>query len=123
MATFPALKPTARSLLLGDYPQGIFNALSGANVRFLRGTKRIDQRLNLSYQYITETELQLIYTHYAGQEGTLIPFDLPSIVWDGYTSIPVSVVDYEWRYAASFSVDTPSPLRYSLVIELIAAVV
>ena len=69
MATFPALKPTARSLLLGDYPQGIFNALSGANVRFLRGTKRIDQRLNLSYQYITETELQLIYTHYAGKKA------------------------------------------------------
>lgn len=123
MATFPALKPTARSLLLGNYPQGIFNALSGANVRFLKNTKRIDQQLNLNYQHITETELQLIYDHYAGQEGTLIPFDLPAIVWDGYTSIPVSVVDYEWRYASNFSVNTSSPLRYNLVIELIAAVV
>lgn len=123
MATFPALKPTARSLILGNYPQVTFAAVSGVNVRFLQGTKRVDQRLNLSYQYLTETQLQLIYDHYEVQEGTLIAFDLPSIVWSGYTAVPVSAVDYEWRYATSFSVDTPSPLRYSLVIELIAAVV
>jgi hypothetical protein len=123
MATFPALKPISRTLSLGDYPQTIYQAISGVNVRFLRNTKRVDQRLNLGYEYLTETEVQLIYDHYAIQEGTLIPFDLPSEVWAGYTTVPIDVVDYEWRYANSFSVDSSSSLNYNLQIELIASVV
>jgi hypothetical protein len=76
MATYPSLTPSTRSLSYGDYPQGTYEAVSGANVRFKYGSDRVVQRLQLGYQYLAETEMQLLLDHYEGQQGTLIPFAL-----------------------------------------------
>jgi hypothetical protein len=122
MATFPSLTPNSRSLDLGNYPQTVHVATSGINLRFLQGSKRINQILTLGYSQITETDLQLIYTHYETQEGTLVPFDLPAAVWEGYASVPISAVDYNWRYAGTISVDTGSPLRYNVTVQLASVV-
>ena len=118
MATFPALTPNARSLSLGNYPQLEYTGTSGVSVRFLQNTKRVGQRLSLTYQAITEASLQLIYDHYETQQGTLIDFDLPPEVWAGYSSVPISAVDYSWRYAGSFSVEPNTPGRFNVSIEL-----
>ena len=122
MATFPSLTPNSRSLDLGDYPQTVHVAVSGINLRFLQGSKRINQILTLDYSNITETELQLIYAHYETQEGTLVAFDLPAAIWEGYASVPISAVDYNWRYAGAISVDTGSPLRYNVSVPLVSVV-
>ena len=122
MATFPALTPNSRSLDLGDYPQVVHVAVSGINLRFLQGSKRINQILTLGYSNITETDMQSIYTHYETQEGTLVAFDLPAAVWEGYASVPISAVDYNWRYAGTISVDTGSPLRYNVNVQLVSVV-
>ena len=122
MATFPSLTPNSRSLDLGNYPQVVHVAVSGINLRFLQGSKRINQILTLGYSNITETDLQLIYTHYETQEGTLVPFDLPAAVWAGYASVPISAVDYNWRYAGTIAVDTASPLRYNVSVQLVSVV-
>lgn len=118
MATFPALTPSSRSLDYGDYSQSTYEAVSGANVRFKYGTDRLTQRLSLGYQYLTETQMQLLLDHYETQQGTLIPFALSAEVWSGYTTIPVPAVDYEWRYAKPIGVEIASPLRYNTTIEL-----
>ena len=122
MATFPSLTPNSRSLDLGDYPQVVHVAVSGINLRFLQGSKRINQILTLGYSNITETDLQLIYTHYETQEGTLVAFDLPAAVWEGYASVPISAVDYNWRYAGTIAVDTGAPLRYNVSVQLVSVV-
>lgn len=118
MATFPALKPSTRSLSYGDYSQGTYEAVSGVNVRFKYGNDRILQRLSLGYQYLTETEMQQLLDHYEGQQSTLIPFALSAEVWAGYTTPPVAAVDYDWRYAKPIEVEIASPLRYNTTIEL-----
>lgn len=118
MATFPALTPSTRSLVYGDYPQGTFEAVSGANVRFKYGTDRLTQRLTLGYEYLSESEVQQLLDHYEGQQGALIAFALPAEVWAGYATVPVPAVDYEWRYAGSFEVGIASPLRYNTSIDL-----
>lgn len=123
MATFPALKPNSRSLSLGNTPQLEYNAVSGANVRFLQGTKRINQTLKLTYNSITESDLYLIYNHYEVQQGSLLSFPLPSVIWSGYTTIPVSTVDYQWRYEGSFTVAPTTPGRFSLEITLQSAII
>jgi hypothetical protein len=122
MATFPSLTPNSRALDLGDYPQTVHVAVNGINLRFLQGSKRVGQILTLGYSNITETDLQLIYTHYETQEGTLIAFALPAAVWEGYASVPISAVDYNWRYAGTISVDTGSPLRYNVSVQLVSVV-
>ena len=122
MAIFPSLTPNSRSLDLGDYPQVVHVGASGINLRFLQGSKRINQILTLGYFQITETDLQLLYAHYETQEGTLVAFALPSAVWEGYASVPISAVDYNWRYAGTISVDTGSPLRYNVSVQLLSVV-
>ena len=119
MTTFPALEPETRALVYGDYPQNTHEALSG-NVRFLLGTKRLVQRLTITYEYLTETQAQSLLTHFNGQNGTIEPFDLSSQVWAGYSTPPVSSSNYQWRYAQSFQISISSPNRYSTSIELIS---
>lgn len=118
MATFPALRPRTRSLTLGDTPQLEYAGPSGGLVRFKQGTAYIAQRLSLGYEYITESESQQILDHYAGQQGSMIPFDVPAIVWDGYTAAPVDSASYQWRYVGPAEVGIASPKRYNLSIEL-----
>lgn len=118
MATFPSLTPSSRALSYGDYPQLTYQGISGGNVRFKFGSDRVAQRLTLDYQYLTESEMQQLLDHYDGQQGSLVSFALPAAVWAGYTTVPVSAVNYEWRYAGPFQVSVASPLRYSTSIEL-----
>jgi hypothetical protein len=121
MATFPAIEPSTRTLTFGDYPQLTYEGVSGGNVRFLQGSKRISQILSIGYQYLSEADAKLILDHYNNQEGTLLAFDLPLAIWAGYSSPPINSIDYEWRYAGPFEVAIPSPLRYNMTIELLAA--
>ena len=120
MPTFPSLEPETTALGYGDYPQNIHEGLSGGNVRFLLGTKRVFQRLTITYEYLTETEAQSLLTHYNGQNGSIVPFDLSSQVWADYSTPPVSSSSYQWRYAQSFQISLSSPTRYSTSIELIS---
>lgn len=122
MATFPTLEPTTRALVLGDYPQLTYQGASGGEVRFKMATDRVSQRLTLGFEYLTEAEAQLILDHYETQQGSLLQFDLPSIVWSGYSTVPIPAADYEWRYAESFEVGVAAPLRYniSIVLESVA---
>ena len=120
MTTFPALEPETRALFYRDYPQNTHEGLSGGNVRFLLGTKRVIQRLTITYEYLTETEAQSLLTHFNGQNGTIVPFDLSSQEWSGYSTPPVSSSSYKWRYAQSFQISLSSPNRYSTSIELIS---
>ena len=120
MTTFPALEPETRALVYGDYPQNTHQGLSGGNVRFLLGTKRVLQRLTITYEYLTETEAQTLLDHFNGQNGTIVPFDLSSQVWLGYSTPPVNSSHYKWRYAQAFQISISSPNRYSTSIELIS---
>jgi hypothetical protein len=118
MATFPAIKPNGRSLNLGDYPQLEYVGTSGVSTRFLQNTKRVRQTLTLTYNSLTETNINAIYNHFDGQQGSLIPFTLPSEIWAGYSSIPISTLDYEWRYSGPLSITPTAPGRFNVVVEL-----
>ena len=106
MADFPALTPNARQLTLGNFPQATYGGPSGINVRFLfNETKGAQHLLTLSYVGLTETQANLITDHYVGQQGSLIAFNLPSVVWSGYSAVPVNASNYQWQYAGAFSVE------------------
>ena len=119
MTTFPSLEPTSRALVYGDYPQNTHEGLSGGNVRFILGTKRVLQRLTITYEYLTETEAQTLLDHYNTQNGSIVSFDLSSSVWAGYSAPPVSSSNYKWRYNSAFQISLSSPTRYSTSIELV----
>lgn len=118
MATFPALTPNARSLGIGNYPQQEFVGPDGVSLRFLNGTKRVFHKLTLSYVSLIEADINAIYNHYADQQGTLIPFDLPPEVWAGYGAVPVDAVDYQWRYASALTIEPSGLNRFSTTVDL-----
>jgi hypothetical protein len=56
MANFPALKPTARSFQLGQYPVKTYRAMSGAVVRRSFGNKAFGYTLDLQFENVTEEQ-------------------------------------------------------------------
>ena len=120
MTTFPSLEPDTRSLDYGDYPQNVHEGLSGGDVRFKLGSKRVEQILTITYQYLTETQAQTLLTHFNGQNGTIESFDLSSQIWSGYSTPPVSSSSYKWRYSKPFTISISAPKRYSTSIELVS---
>lgn len=122
MATFPALTPNSRSLTLGDFPGARHEGVSGVGVSFLfSSTDLVNQTLSLTFLSITETQQTSITDHFVGQEGGLIPFDLPSSIWSGYSTVPVSSSDYQWRYADALQIE-PGGItgRFNVNVELVA---
>ena len=120
MTTFPSIEPLKTTLSYGDYPQSIFEGLSGANVRFKLGNKRIDQILVIEYEHLTETQAQSLLTHFTGQNGSIVPFDLSSIIWSAWSTPPVSSSSYKWRYLKPFDINISAPQKYSTSIELVS---
>lgn len=119
MADFPSLEPTTRVLGLGNTPQLFHDSDSGVGVRFVQGVDRVQQLLTLGYEYLAESEAKQIIDHFNDQQGSLIAFDLPSVIWSGYTTPPVSASDYQWRYSGAFDVSIAAPLRYNISVELV----
>jgi hypothetical protein len=60
-----------------------------------------------------------ILNHYIGQEGTMLSFDLPAIIWSGFTTPPIGV-EYEWRYADQVDVEQAAPLSYNVGVQLVS---
>lgn len=119
MATFPALKPNARRFDLGNFPQAEYVGTSGVAIRFLYSTNRlIMYKLSLAYNSLTESDITLIYDHYDGQQGSLIPFALSAEVWAGYDSVPVDAANYQWRYANTLVIQPSGISRFSTTVEL-----
>lgn len=117
--TFPALIPSARVYIPGDVPQQQQVALSGANSGYRQGNRRIGQTLALSFNNITESDLNLIKAHYLSVDGSFGIFFLSSEVWNGYTSPPVPLLsDYAWRYAGPPSITDGSCDLWSIEVEL-----
>tara|TARA_R100001015_G_C4624144_1_gene182195 strand:+ start:1452 stop:1823 length:372 start_codon:yes stop_codon:yes gene_type:complete len=119
MTTFPSLEPLKTSLEYGNYPQNVHDGLSGANVRFKLNNKRIDQKLVIEYEHLTETQTQSIITHFNNQNGSVVPFDLSSIIWSAWSTPPVNSNQYQWRYSQPLTINLSAPNLYSVSVELI----
>ena len=121
MATFPSLTPTTRLYTQGDFPSAIQSSSSGATTGFRRGNRRINQTLQLTFDNLTETQVNLIRTHYDGQNGSFKIFYLSSSTWNGYTTPPVALVsDFAWLYAAAPTISDGITSKWNVEIELVS---
>lgn len=98
---FPNIKPASREFSPGDWPIKRFNSQSGAEVRILYGSRRVNAKLVLGYENITDANAQAFLTDYASTYGTLRTFTLPANVRAGWTGA-ASAIDAppgtRWRY-------------------------
>jgi len=121
MATFPAIIPTTRLYTQGDFPGSIQASSSGVTTGFRRGNRRINQTLQLTFDNLTETQVNLIRTHYDGQNGSFEIFYLSSSTWSGYTTPPVSLVtDFAWLYATPPTISDGIVSKWNVEVELVS---
>ena len=121
MATFPAIIPTTRLYTQCDFPSAIQQSSSGTTTGFRRGNRRINQTLQLTFDNLTETQVNLIRTHYDGQNGSFEIFYLSSSTWSGYTSPPVALVsDFAWLYATPPTISDGIVSKWNVEVELIS---
>ena len=121
MANFPDIIPSSRLYLPGDFPSAIQSSSSGVTTGFRRGNRRIDQTLQLGFLSLTETQVNLIRSHFDGQSGSFEIFFLNSNTWSGYTTSPVPLVsDFAWLYNTPPTItDSELTSRWDVQIELI----
>lgn len=86
MAAFPALRPTERTLNMGEVPIKTYRALNGAVVRRTFGNLRFNYELTLTFQNIKEKDVSLIWDHYHDNLNAVNGFDLPSSIFTGYNT-------------------------------------
>lgn len=122
MATFPSLTPSSRLYTQGDFPNAIQISSSGVISGFRQGNRRINQILQLKFLNLTETEVNLIRTHYDGQSGSFEIFFLSSNIWSGYNAPPVALVsDFAWLYSEPpLITDTELTNKWDVDINLIS---
>jgi len=119
MSTFPALVPSTRTFTPGDVPNVKQVSLSGMTSGFRRGNRRIAQGLSLSFQRLTQVQLDLITAHYVDRQGSFDIFYLSPEVWSGYTTPPVPLLsDFAWQYAAPPGITDSSCGRWEVEVEL-----
>jgi len=110
MANFPALKPSARSFQLGQYPVKTYRAMSGAVVRRSFGNKAFGYTLDLEFANVPEATVNTIIDHYNGQQGGTLGFAIAPFVFAGYTVTLQGKVrnpsGIEWLYAEPPSVSS-----------------
>jgi len=119
MANFPAIVPSSRLYVQGNFPNVIQSSLSGVTTGYRRGNRRIEQTLQLGFLNLTETQVNQIRTHYDGQNGSFEIFYLSSSVWSDYGTPPVPLVsDFAWLYSSPPIITDAFPTRWNVSIEL-----
>ena len=110
MADFPALRPTARSFQLGQYPVKTYRAMSGAVVRRSFGNKAFGYTLELEFANVSEATVGTIIGHYNGQQGDTLGFSIPVELFAGYSDSLqdrfARSIELEWLYAEPPSISS-----------------
>jgi hypothetical protein len=119
MDNFPALAPTTRTFTVGDVPRHFQSGLNGITVGYRTGNRRVNQTLEVSFDYLTQTQMNLIQTHYINAKGTYDIFFLSAEIWGDYVNPPVPLLsDYAWRYSTQPSITDVGFDRFSVAVGL-----
>ena len=119
MTTFPALKPTVRSLQLGQVAESSFTSLSGRRTHVLFADKATGHSLNLTFSNLLESEADLIVQHWNNRQGVALDFDLPVEVWAGWTLYITAIgVNQKWQYDQAPQLESVAPSIVSVTVQL-----
>jgi hypothetical protein len=121
MATFPTLTPSSRTFTPGRHPHSEIPTLNGLQTRVRTSNVILEQQLRLSFVGLTEAQMLSIRTHYIGQQGRFLSFDIPSSLLSGMTTpANFTPTGYSWIYAGPPQVeDIPCAQRYNVSIDLV----
>ena len=118
--SFPDLCPVRRSFSTGDFPTKRFQAVNGAGVTRLYGSKAFNATLDLEY-LANDSQVDEILSNWANAKGTYEQLRLAydNSVFDGMD--PNVFPNYLiWRWAEAPSVSSVMPQLSRVTVKLIA---
>lgn len=120
MATFPTLTPSSRSFTPGLHPHSEIRTLDGLQARVRTSNVLLEQRLRLTFLALTEAQMLSIRTHYIGQQGRFLSFDIPTSLLSGMTT-PASFTPtgYSWIYASTPQITDVACGKHDVSVELV----
>jgi hypothetical protein len=121
MAVFPTLTPSNRTFTPGRHPHSEIPTLNGLQIRVMTSNVIVEQQLRLTFVALTEAQMLSIRSHYIGQQGRFLSFDIPSSLLSGMTTPAYfTPTGYSWIYGSAPQVeDIPGTQRYTVSVELI----
>ena len=99
MSNFPALVPSSRTFVPGNYPSTLYQGISGAENRVRSSNVLTDSTLTLQFIGLSEAEVLAILLHYQARRGPYGNFSLPAEVWSGVSNAAdYTLQGYAWSY-------------------------
>ena len=99
MSNFPALIPSSRTFVPGNYPSTLYQGISGAENRVRSSNVLIDSTLTMQFIGLSEAEVLAILLHYQARRGPYGNFSLPAEVWSGVSNAAdYTLQGYAWSY-------------------------
>ena len=99
MSNFPALVPSSRTFVPGNYPSTLYQGISGAENRVRSSNVLTDSTLTLQFIGLSEAEVLAILLHYRARRGSYGNFSLPAEVWSGVSNAAdYTLQGYAWSY-------------------------
>lgn len=121
MATsFPALAPSSRRVVQGQYATKRFTSIAGTGTTRVYGSQPFNASMELEFANVLDTDAQRIAAAYDAARGSYDALTLPSEVWQGLDSTLRTTLerDYSWRFGAAPTITSVSPGRSSLSVTL-----
>ena len=120
---YPTLRPTSRSFDPGDYPVKTFKSQSGAEFRFLYGSRRTGMTLSFEYANIGDGLADDFIEHYDEVRGQFQRFDLPPEILTGWTgtagALDATNTGNRWRYAEPPAITSVRPGVSTVQVRLV----
>lgn len=117
MATFPSLKPNARTYIPGTYPATPIPSLNGDELSVRHNNAAVGHILRLVFNGLTTDEHFELTSHYM-LHGRFEPFDLPSATLQ--SSELTFPTGYLWLYTSSPETTyDPGVISVSVELELV----
>lgn len=120
MSTFPPLIPSSRIFTPGDRAHALLRSMGGRSTQVRHSNVVTGQRLQLSFNLVTESDMLAVQGHYINRRGQFATFSLPAETWSGSTDRTIS--GYSWRYISVPKVEEPfcGFFNVSVALEMIA---
>jgi len=107
MANFPQLEPIDRNYAMGAHVISAAEGQNGDATQFLHSTLAADVVISLEFRALTSTQVALIRSHYTGQRGSCLPFEIVAEQWRTHANLyDVVLPGMSYRYAGPFT-ETP----------------
>lgn len=89
MPNFPALSPGSRVFSPGSYAQAAYQSVAGQRTNVAHSNAMLSSRLEIVFPALSEAQMQSIFQHYHGQQGSYLPFQVPAQVFAGFPELSV----------------------------------